>query len=258
MKFIDSHAHLTYSDTDRTAIAAALGRIPVSDERLIIDAGVRPDDLDARIGLLADFPDVRIAAGLHPHDAKDFTEDDVAAFEKKIMSLNTAEKRICAVGETGLDYYRNNSPADRQRAVFSRMLTLAKSVSLPVLIHSRDAADDTIDIVRASGVTRGVFHCFSGGREFARKALDLGYLISFAGNITYKNADAIREASAFVPADRFTIETDCPFLAPVPMRGTSNEPSFAVHTAACIAVIRGTTTEDVMDIAYRNTLALIA
>lgn len=257
MYFIDSHAHLTYHGADKAAVDAVCSRIPVADERLIIDAGVSPDDLSSRMALLGHLPYVRIAAGLHPHDAKDFSDSDIDGFERTIAALNGPQKRIIAIGEIGLDYYRNNSPADRQRAVFARMLSLAKAVSLPVLIHCRDAEDDTLSIVRASGCARGIFHCFSGGKEFARKALDRGFIISFAGNITYKNAQDIRDAAAFVPADRLTVETDCPFLAPVPMRGSTNEPSFVLHTAACVAGLRGISVDALMHCAYQNALSII-
>ena len=185
---------------------------------------------------------VHAAVGVHPHDAKLYDE----AAERLLLEF-VRSKRVVALGEIGLDYHYDNSPREVQHGVFGRQLRLARQEGLPVIIHSRDADDDTLEILRAeyAGTERGgVMHCFGGGPELAEGALGLGFYISFAGNVTFKKADALREVARTVPLERLLVETDCPYLAPVPHRGRRNEPAYVVETARFLADLRGVSHEE--------------
>ncbi|MEW6214163.1 MAG: TatD family nuclease-associated radical SAM protein, partial [Nitrospirota bacterium] len=160
--------------------------------------------------------------------------------------------KVVAIGETGLDYYYENSPREIQRDVFRRQLLLSKETGLPVVIHSREAKKDTLEIIKESGVNKGVLHCFSGDIEMAEKAMAMGFYISIAGPVTFKNARRPREISKAIPDDYLLIETDAPYLAPEPFRGKRNEPSYLVHTARMIAELRGITIEDLSRITTIN------
>jgi TatD DNase family protein len=164
-----------------------------------------------------------------------------------VGDLLNGGSRAIALGEIGLDYHYDHSPRGVQREVFARQLRLAKSLSLPVIIHSREADEETLEILRAeyAGAVRGgVMHCFGGGPALAEGALALGLYISFAGNVTFKKADALREVALTVPLDRLLVETDCPYLAPVPHRGRRNEPAYVAATARFVAALRGVTDEE--------------
>jgi TatD DNase family protein len=180
---------------------------------------------------------VYAAVGVHPHDAKLYDE----AAERLLLEF-VRSRRVVAVGEIGLDYHYDNSPREVQREVFRAQLRLAREESLPVIIHSRDADEETLEVLRAeySGAGRGgVMHCFGGGPALAEGALGLGFYISFAGNVTFKKAEALREVARTVPLDRLLVETDCPYLAPVPHRGRRNEPAHVAATARFLAELRG-------------------
>lgn len=187
------------------------------------------------------YENVFASVGVHPHDAK--TYDDAA--EAHLIELTKHEKTI-AWGEIGLDYYYDHSPREVQREVFLRQIKTAKLLDLPVIIHSREADDETVEILSGEYQTLGrggVMHCFGGTAEMAQAMLDVGFYISFAGNVTFKKAENLREAAKIVPLDKLLIETDCPFLAPVPNRGRRNEPAFVVHTARFLADFYGITLE---------------
>jgi TatD DNase family protein len=186
------------------------------------------------------WPELRFAVGVHPHQAHEFagrTAEVVAAVGSALSGTPAA----CAVGEIGLDYHYDFSPRDVQRDVFSRQVRFARETGLPIVVHTREADEDTIRIVReeGGGQVRGVFHCFSGTERLAREALGLGFVLSFSGMVTFPRAESIRAIAAAVPADRLLVETDCPYLAPVPMRGKRNEPAFVVRTAETLAGLRG-------------------
>lgn len=233
---VDSHAHvnMTEFDQDReevlkrsfqSGIAALLCPAEISD----------PENLRIALDLADRFPNLIAAAGVHPHEARLFQPE----FAGKIEQLAA---RIHAVGEIGLDYHYNYSDPDRQRQVFRIQLELAARIDLPVVVHSRLAADDVRAAVRAAGLTRGgVLHCFTEDWTFARDMLDLGFFISFSGILTYPKASEIRDAARRVPVDRILVETDSPFLAPVPYRGKlkRNEPRYVRETARFLAELRG-------------------
>ena len=228
MRFVDSHAHLDgehFADVEpflQRARAAGITDIVCIGASSGFESNPRTLDLVSRHeGLTA-------TVGIHPHDAKVATDEVV----EKIRDLSNHTK-VVGIGEIGLDYHYDLSPRDQQRAVFARFLGLG--LNKPVVIHTREAEEDTVAILRDSNVRRGVIHCFTGTEYLAQNALDLGFYISFSGVLTFRNADRLRSIARGLPRDRVLVETDCPFLAPVPMRGKENEPAFIVHTAGCLA-----------------------
>ncbi len=186
--------------------------------------------------------DVVATVGVHPHDASQHTEVLQGELEKLAR-----EQRVVAIGEIGLDYHYDHSPRVQQQEVFRRYIQLAKSLSKPIVVHTRSAPADTLDILEVEGArdVGGVIHCFSEDLTFARRALNLNFVLSFSGIATFKRAEAIQEVARWVPADSYLIETDSPYLAPVPKRGKKNEPAFLVHTAQHIAQLRGEPVEEV-------------
>jgi TatD DNase family protein len=237
--FIDSHAHIDGEefDADREEVVA---RAREAGVRAILNVGTgdpHAGNFERAVAVAEKYEGVYAAVGVHPHDAKLYTE----AAERLILEF-VGSRRVVAVGEIGLDYHYDNSPREVQREVFARQLRLARAEGLPVIIHSRDADDETLEVLRAeySGAERGgVMHCFGGGPALAAGALDLGFYISFAGNVTFKKADALREVALNVPLERLLVETDCPYLAPVPHRGRRNEPAYVAETARFLADLRG-------------------
>jgi TatD DNase family protein len=241
--FTDSHAHLDDArfDADRVAVlerarAAGVERI------LTIAGGTQAEELSRAVRLAEAHPNLWAAVGLHPHEARHATEELLAALEAQAHS-----PRVLAWGEIGLDYQYDHSPRDAQQEAFRRQLHLARALRLPVVIHCRAAWDDCLRLLEvewASSGLGGILHCFSGDAGVARCALDWGFLISFAGNVTFPRADNLRAAARETPLDRLLIETDCPYLAPQPMRGKRNEPAFVVETAAALARLRGMSGEE--------------
>jgi TatD DNase family protein len=199
--------------------------------------------------------EVYAAVGIHPHDA---AMADEAAL-KEINRLAKSSPKVVAIGETGLDFFRNLSPREEQERVFRRQLDLARELRKPVVVHCRDAHSETVDILRAEGVSGvgGIMHCFSGDAVLARQCLDLGLLISLAGPVTYPNAKRLPEVVKMVPPDRMVIETDCPFLPPQPYRGKRNEPACLVVTARRVAELKGVPLDALGDQMTRNGLALL-
>jgi TatD DNase family protein len=185
------------------------------------------------------------SVGIHPHDAKHFTDEI-------FNQIKEWGGKVVAVGEIGLDYHYDNSPREIQRQVFMKQLQLAKEVNLPVIVHSREAKKDTLEIIKESGVSKGVLHCFSGDIDMAEKAMAMGFYISIAGPVTFKNARRPKEIAKAIPDDYLLIETDAPYLTPEPFRGRRNEPSFLVHTASTIAELRGITKEDLARVTTLN------
>ncbi|HEX8147267.1 MAG TPA: TatD family hydrolase [Pyrinomonadaceae bacterium] len=242
--FIDSHAHIDGEefDADRGEVVA---RAREAGVRAILNVGTgdpHGGNFERAVALAEGFAGVYAAVGVHPHDAKLYD----AAAERLLLGF-VRGKRVVAVGEIGLDYHYDNSPRGVQREVFARQLRLARAEGLPVIIHSREADEETLEILRAeyAGAERGgVMHCFGGGPALAEGALGLGFYISFAGNVTFKKADALREVALTVPPDRLLVETDCPYLAPVPHRGRRNEPAHVVATARFLAELRGVSHEE--------------
>jgi TatD DNase family protein len=243
--FVDSHAHIDGEefDADRAEVVA---RAREAGVRAILNVGTgdpRGGNFERAVAVAEEFEGVFAAAGVHPHDARLYDEEA----ERRLAEVLASSPRVVALGEIGLDYHYDNSPREVQREVFARQLRLAKSMFLPVIIHSREADDETVEVLRAeyAGAARGgVMHCFGGGPKMAEAVLELGFYISFAGNVTFKKAEALREVALAVPSDRLLVETDCPYLTPVPFRGKRNEPARVVETARLLAGLRGVTPEE--------------
>ncbi len=240
--YVDSHAHLEGKrfDADRDAVIARAREAGVETMLTVGQVGASWDSMMASLQLAERFPFVWTSVGLHPHDARHF-DDEVG---RRMLDL-AHRPRVVAWGECGLDFYYDNSPRDRQLEAFRAQLLLAREVGLPVIVHSRDAADETLEVLRETKTGAGVFHCFSYDLRVAREAIALGLYVSFSGIVTFPSAEPIREAAATIPLGSMLIETDCPFLAPVPHRGKRNEPAFVTETAAEIARLRGTAVGDV-------------
>ena len=247
-RLIDSHAHLDGPRFEQD-LDAALERAGAAGVDTVIAIGVDlPSSLRAR-ELAYAHPGVWASAGVHPHDAAGFDDDDWPA-----LSALWADPRVRAVGETGLDYYYDRSPRPRQQELFRRHLEVAGEVGRPVVIHVRDAFDDAFAALEAVGVPAGgVVHCFAGGPAECERALALGLHISISGMVTMGFADPIRAAVPLVPDDRILVETDSPFLAPKPHRGQRNEPAYVVHTARRVAELRGVSYETLCGQAVANT-----
>ncbi len=233
---IDSHCHLdaSYYGGDRPEVLARARQAGVT-AFVCVGVGRGADAAEEAAAIAAAEADVYATVGVHPHDTAEATEAHWTAFER----LARAPK-VVGIGETGLDYHYEHSPPDVQRAAYRRSIGLARAAGLPIVSHIRDAHADAAEILRAeaSGMT-GVIHCFTGGVAEARVYLDLGQSLSFSGIVTFKNAGAIREAAAFAPVDRILVETDAPYLAPVPHRGQRNEPAFIAETLRVLAELRG-------------------
>ena len=243
--FVDSHAHIDGEefDADRDEV---VGRAREAGVRAILNVGTgdpHGGNFERAVAVAERYEGVYAAVGVHPHDARLCDE----AAERRMLGLLRRGGRVVALGEIGLDFHYDNSPRGVQREVFARQLRLARDVGLPVVIHSREADDETIAVLRAgyAGAERGgVMHCFGGTLRMAEEALGLGLHISFAGNVTFRKAENLREAARAVPADRLLVETDCPFMAPVPLRGRRNEPAYVVETARFVADLRGVGPEE--------------
>ncbi|MEK6530923.1 MAG: TatD family hydrolase [Deltaproteobacteria bacterium] len=254
---IDTHAHLDYPeyDADRDD---CIKRAQDSGVKTIIAVGCWDKDrgFGGSIELAKKYPNVYASIGVHPHEAKDARDD--AIFDLMRVLIEEEKALVVAVGETGLDYHYTLSPRDIQKRVFVRELALARELNLPVIIHSRDAGPDMFEILKSEGAVEagGVFHCFSGAYEDAKKAIDMGFYISFTGILTFPKAASVREAVKKIPIENMMLETDCPFLSPVPERGKRNEPAFLVNTARAIAEIKGLSVNDVARITTRNAFDL--
>jgi len=256
---IDSHCHLAdpafAGDLDEVVRRAH--DAGVSDGLCILAFGDAAESAQAA-RVRAAWPGVKFAIGVHPHQAHEFAgrEGEVTAAVRSALS---SELGVRAIGEIGLDYHYDLSPRDVQREVFRAQVRLARETSLPVVVHAREADEDTVSILRdeGAGEVRGIFHCFSGTEQLAREALDLGFLLSFSGMVTFPKAQSIRTIAADVPADRLLAETDCPYLAPVPMRGRRNEPAFVARTVATLAEVRRVAVNDLDRVMTSNFARLL-
>ncbi|MGO9231647.1 MAG: TatD family hydrolase [Bryobacteraceae bacterium] len=248
MRLIDSHSHLDDAQFHEDR-AAVIGRARAGgvERMLAIGTGGGPPDLEAGVRLAAEYPFVLATVGVHPHDAAKATE---VTFER--LRALAAHPKVVALGEIGLDYHYDFSPRHVQRAVFSRQLAIAAEAALPIVIHTREAWDDTFEILRREWRGEGILHCFTGDAEQARQALDAGFHLAFGGVLTFPKAEQVREAARTTPADRLLIETDCPYLAPVPHRGKRNEPAFVVETARRLGEVRGQAAEEIAELTADN------
>lgn len=249
MEFFDSHCHL---DPARYGadLPAVLGRARAAGVTRMQVIGTRAADSEAAAELAAREQGVMAAAGIHPNDTGDLPADEW----DRVVKL-ASSGRVNAIGETGLDWYRDFAPRESQRDFFDRHLRLAQSLSLPVVVHSRDSTRDCLVMLRdamAGGPLVAVLHSFTGTAEEAAEAVDLGLHLGFAGMVTFRSAGSLREIAKQVPADRILVETDSPFLSPEPLRGKRNEPANVVHTARCLALARGETLEQLAAVTTAN------
>lgn len=250
--FIDTHAHLDFPDfdSDRDSL---INRLPEDGIEAVISVGSSLKGSVASVGLAKKYPPVYASVGVHPHDANNINADTF----NKIKELAGAEK-VVAIGEVGLDFYRLLSPVEAQKEAFVKFIELSQSFRLPLIIHSRQAEQETIEILKKNtkGNLKGVVHCFSGSRDFLKSCLDLGLYISFTCNITYKKSDNLRELIKSVPFDRMLLETDCPYLSPEGMRGKRNEPANVKVLAQIVAQLRGCAIEEVASQTCENAKSL--
>ena len=245
---IDSHAHLDVPnyDADRAEVIDRARQAGVEMILEICGSDVSKGSLDVGLKLAEEYSFIYAAAGVHPHEASLYDE----AIERKLIEMSEYEKLI-GWGEIGLDYHYDHSPRDAQRRVFRRQLRLALERRAPAIIHTREAEDDTIQILRedwaeAGGdAVGGIIHCFTGTQRLADAAIEMGFHISFSGVLTFKNAVDLRDVARSVPMERLLIETDCPYLAPLPYRGKRNEPAFVQETAAKLAELKGVGVKEV-------------
>ncbi|GJQ49098.1 putative deoxyribonuclease YcfH / radical SAM domain protein [Candidatus Kuenenia stuttgartiensis] len=252
MMIIDTHAHLDFPEY-KTDLDSVLSRAREAGVGSIINVGTSLSTSKKCIALAHRFENIYASVGIHPHSATKVSEETWLELESLIGG-----SKIVAVGETGLDYYRNKSPHEDQQVLFEKHLALAKKHDLPVIIHCREASEDCLKILNKykNGGLKGVVHCFSGTAEVAKACLDLGMFLSFAGPITFKNAQNLRDIAKTVPVERLLLETDCPFLSPHPKRGERNEPSYLSLVIPVFAEIYGLSPEDIARITSFNAYAL--
>ena len=247
VRLFDSHAHLNSErfkkDVKEVRQAAMAGGVVG-----LLNVGYDLQTSRLAIRQAEELENVWAAVGIHPHDAKDYTPE----IEEELRQM-AVHPKVVAIGEMGLDYHYMNSPKEVQREVFIKQMALAREVDLPIIIHDREAHGECLELIQTQGQgLRGVFHCFSGSKEFALEVLRLGFYVSFAGPVTYKNARNLKEAAQAVPLDRILIETDCPYLAPDLYRGKRNEPLYVAEVAKEIAELRKVSLEEVSEATLKN------
>jgi len=257
---IDTHCHLAGEEfaADLADVVARARAAGVTDAVCIL-ASDEAAEL-ARASVVRDaWETVRFATGIHPHASGKYAGRVDAAVAATAAAID-GQPRTCAVGEIGLDYHYDVGPKDVQQAVFAGQIALAVERDLPVVIHSREAMADTIDVIKDAGQgrARGVIHCFTGSADEARLALDIGFYVSFAGILTFPKAQSLRDAAAVVPVDRLLVETDAPFLAPVPHRGQRNEPAWVTETLATLAGVKGLAVPAAADAVRSNAARLFS
>ncbi|MFA5424037.1 MAG: TatD family hydrolase [Phycisphaerae bacterium] len=239
-ELFDTHAHLAFEPLIND-IDNVLQRSIAAGVTHWITVGTNIEESRKSVALAEKYDNLYAAIGVHPHDAKDVTEENINELEE--LARN---KKVVAIGETGLDFHYNFSPPQIQKEVFKKHLALAAGLNLPVIIHSREAFDETMQTMeQQDGCGKIVFHCFTGSADQAKMILDKGFYISLTGAVTFKNADEIRQAAKIIPADRLMLETDCPYMSPEPVRKQkTNEPALMLHTAKFLADLRGVTLEN--------------
>ncbi|MEE9912405.1 MAG: TatD family hydrolase [Deltaproteobacteria bacterium] len=247
---IDSHAHLEMMefDSDRREV---IERARLAGVDGIVTVGTNLGLSRKALSIAREYENIYATIGIHPHDAAragDQAFDDLRDLAR--------DPKVVAYGEIGLDYFRDHSPREKQIEMFARQLELARELRLPVIIHDRDAHDQTLRMVKDSNIRSGVFHCFSGDWSMARQCIDLGFYVSVPGVVTFEKSKVLQEVVRQAPLDSLLLETDCPYLTPVPHRGKRNEPSFIIHTAKKVAEIKGMPWEDLAEAAARNTRKL--
>lgn len=247
---IDSHAHIQGKEYAGEAEAVIARARAAAVEAIVAVGGAGDMSSNTEAVRLANsFPNVYATVGMHPHDAKDVGVDELA-----VLKNLATDAKVVAIGETGLDYYYSHSPHDVQRRVFGQFIHMARQSHLPIVVHERDAAQDAAELLRREGAgeLRGVIHCFTGNYQAACSYLDLGFYLSFTGIITFKNADGLREVVGKVPLERILVETDSPYLTPVPHRGKRNEPAYVRFVAETIAKVKDIAFEEIAQVTTAN------
>lgn len=254
--FVDSHCHLIYDDL-KTQIPLILENAKQANVGYMLNIATKPEEFEANLELIRDYDHIFQAVGTHPHYAQD---DHEVSAEKLAAFVNQSEK-IIAIGETGLDFYYEYSPKEQQEFQFCRHINAAKIANLPVIVHTREAEEETIRILQEEykkSPFSFVLHCFSGTQKLADACLELGGYLSFSGIMTFNKAQEIRNVAYKAPVDRILIETDAPYLAPVPHRGKTNEPSYVIHTAKCLAEVKSQSLEDIAQQTTENFFRLFS
>src|SRR5271157_514082 len=244
----DSHAHLEMRDFDRDR-AEVIKRAEDAGVDLIVTVGTTLDDCGKAVSIAGKFKNVYAAIGIHPHDVKEINDGTYDSL-KKLARMD----KVVAFGEIGLDFFRNLSPREMQIRRFGEQLEVAGEIGLPVIIHDRDAHKETVDMLgRWKRERRGVIHCFSGDQRMAAKCLDMGFLISIPGAVTFAKSEKLQEVVRYIPLTSLLVETDAPYITPHPHRGKRNEPAYVVHTARKVAEIKGLSLEELANVTYQNT-----
>ena len=246
---VDSHCHLDFAKEEERAgiIARARG----AGVRTLLTISTKLEEFGAVRAIAESDPDIWCSVGVHPHEA------EVEPASADTLIALTHHPKVVGIGETGLDFYEH-SPRQQQTEIFRAHLTAARETGLPVIVHTRDADPETIAILEAEKPQAGVIHCFSTGRELAERAVELGFYISISGIATFKNAQSLRDTIRDLPLERLLVETDAPYLAPVPMRGKTNEPAFVTYTAALVAQLKGVTQDELARVTTENFFRLFA
>jgi TatD DNase family protein len=248
MRLIDTHAHLNFDDLQEDFDGVLQRAREAGVERIVtIGASSGLDSNQAALKIAGEHDSIRCSVGIHPHSADDATDENLSH-----IRTWAEDPRVVGIGESGLDYFYDNAEVDNQKESFRWHLQLSKELDKPIIIHSRDADEDTIELLKETGVTGGILHCFTGSRWMAEELFELDFYISFSGIVTFGGSDTLRSIAEDVPADRILFETDAPFLAPEPHRGKTNEPALVRHTAEVLADVRGVQPEELADQVWNN------
>ncbi|MDR0677718.1 MAG: TatD family hydrolase [Holosporaceae bacterium] len=266
MFFVDSHCHLVFSKFENVDVScekkydvdSIIKRATDAQVKYLLAIGTELFDTETLQSISQRHPSIFRTVGIHPLEAKRHYDSYRISEITDIITKNCSCPETVGIGEIGLDYHYEKESEKQQKELFDLQMNIAQKCCLPVSIHSRDAWEDVIDILQNHKSTIGVIHCFSGEKDFAKRALDLGYYISFSGVITYKNATELRNSLSYIPLDRLLIETDSPFLSPIPFRGKINEPAFVVNTAKKIAELLNLPLEKIADISSKNFFTLFS
>ena len=252
---VDSHCHLDFPDF-AAELEAVVARAREANVKTCVSIGTTLEKFPNVLKVAERFENVWCSVGIHPHEA----EKELLADASPLLE-RAANPKVVAIGETGLDYYYEHSPRDEQKQNFRAHIEAARKTGLPLIVHTRDAEDDTISILReemGKGAFSGLIHCFTGTQKLADAALELGFCISVSGIATFKKSDELRAVLATVPLDRLLVETDAPYLAPMPHRGKRNEPSFVVNTASVLAQVKGVSADEIARVTTANFFRLFS
>lgn len=246
---IDSHCHLDFPDFEREGVDVVIARAMAAGVGKMLTICVRIAEFDRVHAIAEKFDNIHCTVGTHPHQAE---EDPEKAVTLDDLVALTNKPKVAGIGETGLDYYYDHAPRGMQQESFRKHIRASLETGLPLIIHARDADEDIVRILKEENAKNGVMHCFSSGPRLAEEALNLGFYISFSGIVTFKKADDLRAIVRTVPLDRILVETDSPYLAPIPHRGKTNEPSYVVHTARAVAELKEISPQKLAEVTTDN------